>query len=265
LLLTESALGDNILEIIACSIIIVIRNEDEIMSEQENSLVKKMERFAGSNPGEHILNVLKAGLATAPFCGGIASLMSDYIPSAKMRRLEKFAEQLAADMNELKDRINQSKILSDEFAFIFEKCFRGVAENYQAEKLESFRGILLNTAIGSSLSEDEKEFYLNLVTTLSVLHIRILNFMAEPVPYLETHGISPDRIQGGFSNFFPIAIPGVDLEVIKSAFGDLHQYGFINTDKSIFATMTSGQGLHLLGNRVTQLGKRFVDFCKRPQ
>ena len=235
------------------------------MAEQENSLVKKVGLVASSNPGEHILNVFKAGLATAPFCGGIASLMSDYIPSAKMRRLEAFAEQLAADMNELQDRVNQAKILSDEFAFIFEKCFRGVAENYQVEKLESFRGILLNTAIGISLSEDEKEFFLNLVTTLSVLHIRILKFMAEPVSYLEAHGISANRIQGGFSDFFPVAIPGVDLEVIKSAFGDLHQYGFINTDKTIFVTMTSGQGLHLLGNRVSQLGKRFVAFCTRPK
>jgi len=235
------------------------------MSENEKSLVEKVRRAAINNPGEHILNVLKAGLATAPFCGGIASLMSDYIPSSKMRRLEEFAEQLARDLNELKDRVNQSKILSDEFAFIFEKCFRGVAENYQAEKLESFRGILLNTAIGSNLSEDEKEFFLNLVTNLSVLHIQILKFMTEPMSYLAAHGISPNRIQGGFSDFFPIAIPGVDLEVIKSAFGDLHQYGFINTDKSIFATMTSGQGLHLLGNRVTQVGKRFVDFCTRPK
>lgn len=235
------------------------------MSEQENSLMKKVQRAVINNAGEHILNVLKAGLATAPFCGGIASLMSDYIPSTKIRRLEAFAEQLAMDLSELQNRVNEDKILSDEFAFIFEKCLRGVAENYQAEKLESFRGILLNTAIGSSFSEEENEFFLNLVTTLSVLHIRILKFMAEPVPYLEAHGISANRIQGGFSDFFPIAIPGVDLEVIKSAFGDLHQYGFINTDKTIFVTMTSGQGLHLLGNRVSQLGKRFVTFCTRPK
>lgn len=234
------------------------------MSQHEVSLVEKMKKVVNSNPGEHILNILKAGLATAPLCGGIASLMSDYIPSSKMRRLEAFAEQLATDLNKLKGRVNQSKILSDEFAFIFEKCFRGVAENYQVEKLESFRGILLNTAIGTSLSEDEKEYFLNLVTNLSVLHIRILKFMSKPLLYLSDHGISQNSIQGGFSNFFPIAIPNVDIEVIKSAFGDLHQYGFINTDKSIFSTMTSAQGLQLLGNRVTEVGKRLVDFCTQP-
>jgi hypothetical protein len=235
------------------------------MSDQENTLASKVKRIAGSNAAEHILNILKAGLATAPFCGGIASLMTDYIPSSKTRRLEAFAEQLAADMSELQDRVKSTEILTDEFAFIFEKCWRGVAENYQAEKLESFRGILLNSMIGTDLATDEKEFFLNLVTTLSVLHIRILKFMAEPKRYLEAHGIPTSRIYGGFSQFFPIAIPGVDIEVIEAAFGDLYQYGFITTDKTIFSTMTSGQGLDLLGNRVTDLGKKFTSFCTRPK
>jgi len=235
------------------------------MSENEITLVEKVNRNTSVNPGEHILNILKAGLATAPFCGGIASLLSDYIPSSKMNRLESFTKQLATDMNELKDKIKQEKILSDEFAFIFEKCFKGVAENYQTEKLEAFKGILLNTAIGSNFTEDEKEFFLNLVTTLSVLHIRILNFMVDPIHYLKVHNILADQIRGGFSDFFPIVIPGVDLEVIKSAFGDLHQNGFINTDKNIFSTMTSSQGLQLLGDRVSQLGKKFVVFCTRPK
>ena len=235
------------------------------MSDQEDSLVSKVKRIATGNVAEHILNILTAGLATAPFCGGIASLMTDYIPSSKTGRLEAFAEQLATDMNELQDRVKSTEILTDEFAFIFEKCWRGVTENYQAEKLESFRGILLNSMIGTDLATDEKEFILNLVTTLSVLHIRILKFMAEPKRYLEAHGIAADRIYGGFSQFFPIAIPGVDVEVIKAAFGDLYQYGFISTDKTIFATMTSGQGLDLLGNRVTDLGKKFTSFCTRPK
>jgi len=73
-----------------------------------------------------------------------------------------------------------------------------------------------------------------------------------------------ESIQGGFSQFFPRAIPGVGVDVIKSAFGDLYQYGFINTDKSIFHTMTAGYGLDLLGNRVTELGRSFIEFCITP-
>ena len=196
--------------------------------------------------------------------GGIASLMTDYIPSRQQRRLEEFTERLAADLARLHDRITEETILTDEFAHIFEQCFRGAAENYQAEKLEAFRGILVNAATGCDIGSDEQEFFLGLVKTLSALHIRILSFMAEPRRYLASRGIPANVIRGGFSQFFPVAIPGVEVEVIKSAFGDLHQAGLINTDKSIFATMTSSQGFDLLAGRVSAFGKRFIAFCKAP-
>lgn len=234
------------------------------MSESKRPLVERVSSAVARMPAEHILNILKAGLATAPFCGGIASLMTDYIPSTKQKRLEHFAETLAKDLDSLKEKVVEDKILTDEFAFLFEKCFRGVAENYQAEKLEAFRAVLLNAAVGANIGEEEREYFLNLVGTLSVLHIRILRFMARPVEYLEAHNISQQYIRGGFDQFFPVAIPGVNPEVIKSAFGDLYQYGLINTDKGIFTTMTSGQGLQLLGDRVSDLGKRFVAFCTAP-
>ena len=236
------------------------------MADDSKSLAQILEERNASSPVEHILNVIKAGLATAPFCGGIASLMNDYIPSSKQNRLEQFAERIASDLEELQGQVNEQNILTDEFAYTFEKCFRGAAEHYQKEKLEAFRGILVNSALGSNLPEDEKDYFLNLVSTLSVLHMRILKFTASPNEYLEENGIPQQDIRGGFSQFFPVAIPEVNIEIIKSAYGDLYQYGFFNTDKSIFTTMTSGQGLDLLGNggRVTEFGRRFINFCTSP-
>jgi hypothetical protein len=213
---------------------------------------------------ETILNIFKATLATAPFCGGIASLINDYIPSARFQRLEAFAQQIADDLLKLADKVNESYIQTDDFAFLFEKSFRGVAENPQVEKINAFRGVLINSAVRSDYSEEEKEYFMTLVNTFSALHIRILRFMAYPKQYLSDSGIPENRITGGFSSFFPVAIPGVSSPVIESAFGDLHQYGLISTDKTIFHTMTSGQGLHLLGNRVSEFGLRFIQLCISP-
>ena len=223
-----------------------------------------VEKATGVPASDHILNVIRAGLATVPFAGGFASLLSDYIPSAKQRRLVQFTDDLAAGLQRLEDRLDQDVILTDDFAFIFEKCFRGAAENYQQEKLDAFRGILLNSIIGTPAHEEEKEYFLTLVGTLSTLHIRILRFMANPIGYLRTHGLSSVDIRGGFSDFFPIAIPNIDLEVMKSAFHDLYQYGLINTNKTVFMTMTSGRGLELLGDRMTPFGRRFIEFCTDP-
>lgn len=230
----------------------------------KKALARNIEKAASRNTTEHVVNAFKAALATAPFCGGIASLITDYIPTMKQRRIDDFVERVADDLIALQDRVDEQALQTDEFAFIFEKCFRGVAENYQVEKLDAFKGILVNAAIGEDVAGDEQEYFLNLVNTLSALHLRILSFLAAPQDYLKARNISPEQISGGFESFFPVAIPGIDIEVIKSAFGDLYQAGLINTDKSMFTMTTSGRGLDLLGNRVTELGRRFIIFCTSP-
>ncbi|WP_339108779.1 hypothetical protein [Thioclava sp. GXIMD4216] len=215
-------------------------------------------------PREHLLHIVKAALSTAPFGGGIASLMTDYIPSMKEKRLKDFVQGIACDLQALENRIDEKTIRTDEFAFVLERCFRGAAENYQMEKLQAFRGILINSAVGSKVSSDEREYYLNLVERLSALHLRILAFLSDPKTYLFAYEIPEGQLRGGLSSFMPVALPGVGIESIKGAFGDLYQLGFLNTDKSIFHTMTASQGLDLLGDRLTAAGHRFVAFCKSP-
>lgn len=227
--------------------------------------MQEIKNAARGSIGEHLINIFKAAAATTPFCGGIASLMSDYIPSSRFKRLEEFAKAIVKDMQRLKKRLDEKLTQTDEFAFIFEQCFRGAIENYQKEKLDAFKGILINSTIGTDLSDYEKEYFLNLINALSVLHIRILKFLARPIEYLNENRIPQEQIQGGFSNFFKIAIPDVNIELIKSAFGDLYQYGFLNTRKDIFHAMTSSKGLRLLGDRTTELAKKFINFCTTPE
>jgi hypothetical protein len=67
---------------------------------------------------EHLLNLLKAGLSTVPFGGGFASLMTDYIPSMKQKRLEEFVQDVAADLQALQDRVKEDTFFTEEFAFV---------------------------------------------------------------------------------------------------------------------------------------------------
>ena len=236
---------------------------DESEAEDSAVTVRTDPNAARRPPTEHIINVFKAAVATVPYAGGLASLLSDYIPNARARRLEDFAQQTAEELGRLKDRVDQDYLHTDDFAFMFEKCFRAAAENPQAEKLVAFRSILVNSTTRRDLSEEEKEYFLNLAMRLTTLHVRILRFMAEPEAYLSANGIPAEQIRGGFSQFFPTAIPGVSLDVIKSAFGELYREGLLDTDVSIFSTMTSGQGLALLSGRVSNLGGCFVSFISR--
>lgn len=227
--------------------------------------MERIERtLAGSPVAETVLNIFKAALSTAPFTGGLASLITDYIPSSRFRRLEEFAQRVAEDLKAVAGQVDEAHLRTDEFAHIFERSFKGAAEHYQREKLDAFRAILVNSAVRSDVAQEEKEHFLVLANNLSVLQLRILMFMAEPRRFLAGAGIDERRITGGFADMFRSVLPGMDLDLVKSAFGDLYQSGLTSTDKTIFGTMTSAQGLQLLGDRVTPLGHRFIRFLNTP-
>jgi hypothetical protein len=230
------------------------------MGVKASGLKKVKEHLRKNGATENIVNIFKAVLATAPFTGGIASLLSDYLPSQRQLRLEDFAHNVAEELNKLEAEVSGEYILTDEFAFIFEKCFKGAIENYQQEKIDAFKAVLVNSLTNNGLKQNEKEYYLNLVNNLSVLHIQILSFMAAPRQFLKKHNIEESKVSGGFENFFPVVIPDVSLSIIKLAFKDLYNYGFLNTDSSIFTAMTVNKGWSLLGDRVTPTGKKFIKF-----
>ncbi len=213
---------------------------------------------------DHLVNILKAGFATAPWCGGVASLLSDYIPSQKQRRLESFVTQLAVDLNQIQDKINADAISTDELAFVFEECFRGVASNFRREKLDAYRAILLNALLQPEMPFDECEYFLELLDRLTPLQVRMLSFMWHPKEFLKVHTIAESEVQGGFDQFFPRVLRESSLELIKQSFADLHRSGLTNTDVGIFHTMTIGHGMELLGDRLTPFGKRFIEFCTNP-
>lgn len=223
--------------------------------------IKKFEeKLKDSKYPEHIINGFKAILSTVPFTGGIASLISDYIPSQRELRLEEFVESVANDMATFKEDVNEKYIQTDEFAFIFEKCFKGAVENYQKEKIIAFKAILINSLINFETTQTEKEYYLNLVDNLSLLHIQVLTFMASPHEYLDFNGLEESVVSGDFSDFFPRVIPNANIEIIKLSFKDLYNYGFLNTDSGIFNSMTSSSGWDLLSDRVTKNGRKFIEF-----
>jgi hypothetical protein len=88
--------------------------------------MQRIERtLAGSPVAETVLNIFKAALSTAPFTGGLASLITDYIPSSRFRRLEEFAQRVAEDLKTVAGQVDQAYLQTDEFAHVFERSFKG--------------------------------------------------------------------------------------------------------------------------------------------
>jgi len=214
--------------------------------------------------GEHIVNIFKAILATFPFTGGIASLITDYIPNNKQKRLIEFTKQVAEDFQKIKDKINEGALLNESYAYIFETSFRKAAENYQKIKLEAFRAIIINSAIISDLKDSEKEYFLNLANNLTPLHITILKFLSNPEDYLIEMNIPKKNIRGSFEDF-SIIIPNISIDVIKIAFNELFNLGLLKDSSGIFNVLSTTMGFDLFKNKVTDVGMRFIDFIKLPK
>ena len=215
-------------------------------------------------PGaDHIVNVVKAAISGIPIIGGpISSLVNDYIPNNKLKRLLDFTKQLSENIERFKDEIDEEFVKTDEFAYLFEQTYKLVLENYQKEKLDSLLALLVNSLRGRDLKADTTEYYLNKIETLSPLHLSLLRFLSFPVDCFAELGIKPEDIKDhDFSRTLQAYFRDVPLDVLKGVFGDLYQMGFTNTDRSIFGTLTAGSGMDIISGRVSSLGKDFMKFC----
>lgn len=211
----------------------------------------------------HIVNVVKAAISGIPIIGGsINSLVNDYIPNKKLKRLLDFTKQLSENIERFKDEIDEEFVKTDEFAYLFEQTYKLVLENYQKEKLDSLLALLVNSLRGQDLKADTTEYYLKKIETLSPLHLGLLRFLSFPVDCFAELGIKPEDIKDhDFSRTLQAYFRDVPLDVLKGVFGDLYQMGFTNTDRSIFGTLTAGSGVDIISGRVSSLGKDFMKFC----
>jgi len=219
-----------------------------------------LEKTPSSN---HIVNVVKAAISGIPIIGGpISSLVNDYIPNKKLKRLLDFTKQLSENIERFKDEIDEEFVKTDEFAYLFEQTYKLVLENYQKEKLDSLMALLVNSLRGRDLKADTMEYYLKKIETLSPLHLGMLRFLSFPVDCFAEIGIKPEDVKDyNFSRTLQAYFRDVPLDVLKGVFGDIHQMGFTNTDQIIFGALTAGSGVGIISGRVSSLGKDFMKFC----
>jgi len=151
---------------------------------------------------------------------------------------------------------------NDEILYIVEKTLRGALENYQKEKLDAFRGILINSLTRTDRKQEEKEIYINLVNSLSVLHLKLLSIFANPDKFLNQKQLKFDS-QNMWGDDFQTVLQKClecDTEIIKSLITDLYNRGLINM--SSMGGLTANRGKDLLFGRLTELGKIFIEYCQ---
>ncbi|TLF44741.1 hypothetical protein [Maribacter aurantiacus] len=228
----------------------------------KSSISKKIEKgLEQSQLADNVKNIFTTLLSATVVGGPFANLINSYIPSRRFLRLENFVNDLAVKIQEVKDDINVNYIETEEFSFLFEQSIKSVSENYQKEKLEAYKAILINSLLPNEYNEEQKEFYLNLVGSLTVIHLKILNFAQDTFAYLRKNEIEPKSITGSLENSLKQIFSDYDFNTIIMAINDLYQYGLVNIDTSNIRTMTVNRGMDIVGDkRTTESGDKFVDF-----
>ena len=218
-------------------------NDKNLVDKQIQKLSAKI-NFDKTPVSDHIKNLIVAGFNIIPYVGGVlASLFDSYIPKQKEKRLVAFVEELSVEIDKVKDQIKEDIIHTDNFAFIFERTFRGAIENYQKEKIDLYKAIFINSLIDKlSLNDEEKEIFLNLANDLTVRHIKIMAILRK-------------NNSGELTQVVKTSFPDYDQESIFYIMDDLRNKGLVHQKGTLYDDSLSNNF-----NQLSEMGKRFVEF-----
>ena len=230
----------------------------------KSTVLQKFENNLTASPKlDSMTTFFKSLISLTPVGSAFSVLFSDLIPTTRTLRTEKFIKDLASDFKQFDERIDTEYIKTEEFAFLFEQCFKAANENYQQEKIEAFKAIIVNSTMYDSIHPNEKEFYLNLTKNLTVLHIHVLDFLNDTHAYIKSHHLLESQIQGRYKDFLPIIFTTVEFDTIKIIIDDLNNYGLTSLQTQSILSVTSSSGMQLLGDRhTTDYGKKYLQFIR---
>lgn len=189
--------------------------------------------------------LIVAGTSAIPYLGGPISVLIDKnIPSELEKRRSNLIEKFEKDIEMIKDQVRPGRLESEEYLTILFKVFKNAMEEHEKIKLESFRGILQNSAKLEDINDPEIEFFIKLISELTTSHILLFKLIYEDCfsegVYYSTSGVIEKELQ-----FFCIN----DLKRVNLIF---------NVKDSIENHWKYGESLY----KVTDLGKRFYSFIK---
>jgi hypothetical protein len=214
------------------------------------------------------LAVVKAGVSAIPVVGGsVAELFGLVVTPSLDRRREEWMHSVADRLKGLEEKVNGFRIedLSKNEAFIstLTHASQAAIRSHQQEKLDALRNAVLNVAVGASPDENVQLMFINLVDSLTPLHLRILRFFQNPAePHMQN--VSPMRVHmmGTPAQVLERAQPDLQghRDLYELVVRDLHARGLFSSNS--LTGMVTGQGMY--EKRTTDLGDQFIRFITSP-
>jgi hypothetical protein len=195
---------------------------------------------------------IRTGIEAIPYVGNpLAALYFDTKQQRQFKRLEKFYSTTAKELEKFKDKIALTEAHDKEsLVAIIEELNEKVEREQSKEKLEFLKNYLKNSLFNPVKENnfDERRFFLNSLSTMTLLECELLSNLYKQVEFIEIDSIEK---------------PGVDKHAIAGSIGTLKNYGFLEP-KSIpgWADFPSGVvGSTVEKIKISSFGKKFCEFC----
>ncbi|MFC1975477.1 hypothetical protein ACFLXQ_03650 [Chloroflexota bacterium] len=155
--------------------------EEKVQQYLRNVDRDRLEALDKKFPEEHLIANIKVLTNLIPCVGGsLATWIDEYYPNRQLERIVRFIEDLTQRTQRLERQIKAERAQNDEFGHLYVETLQAVWRDYQQEKIEAYRAILLNGLVMDNFLFDEGEFFLSLVRELSIYHIQMIRVLSNP-------------------------------------------------------------------------------------
>lgn len=222
-----------------------------------------------SSAGDHVHTLARAGIGSLPMIGAAATeLFQKLIVPPLEKRRQEWMKAVAHGLLELEEKqkcVIDDLASNDVFIDTVLAASQAAIRNSQEEKREALKNAVLNAALPNPPDESRQQMFVGWVETLTVWHLRILRFFADPARWFQEQGKQAPQytIAGSLSQLLTTAYPELQKErgLYDQIGKDLYNRGLIGTDG--FHTVMSGGGVY--AKRATELGEQFLNFITEPK
>ena len=216
---------------------------------------------------DRLHTLVKAGIASIPVVGAAASeLFTVILASPLEKRRAEWMNDVAEHLKELEEggALNLKDLQNNEtFITTVMQASQTAIRNHQSEKREALRNAVLNSALPHAPEESIQQYFITLIDTFTVEHIRLLDLFKDPPAWFENNNVAlPQFSSAGLESIITSAWPELNnqYEFLNAVLEELQGKGFF-VGGGLRITMTKHG---LFDKRTTKMGDSFLAFITAP-
>jgi len=195
--------------------------------------VENSENVIKKRTSDHVLSLIKAGVAAVPYIGGpIASLIGDYIPTATQRAIESTIQHFKQRLENLESRIDPESINKDEFAELFKSCYLIMVRSQKEERLIAvsnlMSNILLKEGDPDKLKYTELDHFVRCLDAISIGAINVLGCVYKQAQLRDKEKFGKENVRLDFRDIYNHIEDNITPDLLMGLLEELNTFHLVH-------------------------------------